>query len=138
MLAGAAYQRPTHSSPAYLNAWYPCSSCIPPLLTAKYLLSEKPKTMYLSILVLCVNLLAAFPQTWAQPLRHHLTLRASHRHHMGLHHHLSAPRLSTEGLGQHIFSFRSSDTPSQMDLDPRHNDNANFQNLKLSHGLTDS
>ena len=95
--------------------------------------------MYLSILVLCVNLLAAFSQTWAQPLRHHLTLRASHRHHMGLHHHLSAPKLSSpEGLGQHILSSRFSYTPTQMDLDPRHHDDPNFQDLKLSHGLSDT
>ena len=92
--------------------------------------------MYLSILVLCVNLLVAFPQTWAQPLRHHLT---SHRHHMGLHHHLSAPKLSSpEGLGQHILSSRFSYTPTQLDLDPRYHDDPNFQDLKLSHGLSDT
>ena len=95
--------------------------------------------MYLSILVLCVNLLAAFPQAWAQPLRHHLTLRVSHRHHMALHHQLSAPKLaSPEGLGQHVFSSSLGYTSSQLDLDPRNPNDPNFQDLKLSHGVSDS
>ena len=95
--------------------------------------------MYLPILVLCANLLAAFPQAWAQPLRHHLTLRVSHRHHMGLHHQLSAPKLSSpEGLGQHLLGSKLSYTSSQMDLDSRHHDNQNFQDLKISHGVSDS
>ena len=58
---------------------------------------------------------------------------------MGLHHHLSAPELSSpEGLGQHILSSRFSYTPTQMDLDPRHHDDPGFQDLKLSHGLSDT
>ena len=58
---------------------------------------------------------------------------------MGLHHHLAAPKLSSpEGLGQHIFSSRFSYTPTQMDLDPHHHDDPSFQDLKLSHGLSDT
>ena len=114
------------------------SFCIPPLLTAKYSLPE-PNKMYLSILVLCVNLLAAFPQAWAQPLRHHLTLRVSHRHHMALHHQRSAHKLASPGgLGQHIFSSGLSYTPSQMDLDPRNPNDPNFQDLKISHDVSGS
>ena len=95
--------------------------------------------MYLSILVLCVNLLVAFPQAWAQPLRHHLTLRVSHRHHMALHHQLSASKLSSsEGLGQHLLGSKFAYTSSQMELDSRHHDDPNFQDLKISHGVSDS
>ena len=114
------------------------SFCIPPLLTAKYSHPETNK-MYLSILVLCVNLLAAFPQAWAQPLRHHLTLRVSHRHHMALHHQRSAHKLAPPGVpGQHIFSSGLGSTPSPMDLDPRNPNDPNFLDLKISHDVSGS
>ena len=88
--------------------------------------------MYLSNVLLCINLLAAFSQIQAQPLRHHLSLHTTHQHHMHLHHHLSASKLtSSEELEHKIISHVPQNVPLPSPHEPslRHDAGAGFHTL---------